>query len=292
MGFLALMFHFSQLLAQVKPNTDTLKFTYKRYTLKKYQYNPQEWRMEIYQEAQKIYALDAPKAGHLQFVSVNNLTSYDIDQDGHANLILQKYSPQEGEAITWYILSLEANHFKEITQVKTLYDTPWLADYDKDGVFEIVVKDYTFAYWNAAFLDAPYQTVPLKMSGGGYQPALGLMKKKLPNDLSQRANKIREAMLHFYQKAKNTYPYEVNVLGGEVHQRWGFIPPDLWATLLELYYTGNASVAKDFLEQSWYENLEGREAFWQDFQKQAAKSPYWRYISTWDTNSEQAGAEE
>lgn len=292
-GMLVFLSHSLPVFAQVKPNTDTLKFTYKRYTLKKYKHNStQKWHLEVYQEADKVFGLEAPKAGHLQFVSVNNLTSYDIDQDGHANMILQQYTSQEREEITWYILSLEANHFKEITQIKALYDTPWLADYDQDGAYEILVKDYAFAHWNADFLDSPYQIVPLRLSVGAYQPALDLMQKELPLDLAERAEKIKQAMIQFYQKCKATYPYEANVLEGEVTQRWGFIPSDLWATLLELYYTGNAGAAKDFLDQSWYEELEGKDAFWQDFQNQAAQSPYWEYINTWDINTKQAGAQE
>jgi hypothetical protein len=282
---------FFSINAQIKPNEDTLKFTYKRYTIKKFASNTDKWHMEVYQEGSKVFGLEAPKAGHLQYVSINGITTYDIDQDGHANLVLQKYLDNEKEEVAWYILSLEANQFKKIDEIHSMYGTPWLADYEGDGTFEIIIKEYTFANWNASFLDSPYQTLPLRFISGSYQPALDLMKKELPQDLEEKAGKIKQALTQFYQKSKATYPYEVNVLAGEVNQRWSFIPVDLWATLLHLYYTGNGQETASFLDQSWYEPLEGKAAFWQDFQQQASLSAYWQTIQNWNMTSHQAEVE-
>ncbi len=268
-------------LAQMKPNTDTTKFTYKRYTIKKYSSQTNLWQLEVYQNHQKVFGLEAKKAGHLQYVAINGQTTSDITQDGHANLILQQYLDTPNEEVVWHILSLAPDSFQEITSIKTQFGSPWLADFEQDGKYEVIVKDYVFANWNADFLNSPYHLVYLALEDGKYLPSKKLMQQAPPRNLEEITAKIQTAQEEFYKKNKAVYPYEVSVLGGEVRQRWSFIPSDLWATLLQLYYTAHSDLAQDFLNQAWYAPLEGKEEFWKDFQAQIAKSPYWEHIKEW-----------
>ncbi len=271
--------------AQIKPNTDTTKFTFKKYTVKKYAGTSGAWHLEVYQNYQKVFGLQADKAGHLQYVAINGQTKGDITQDGYANLILQKYLDTPQEEVAWHILSLAPDDFQEITSLTTPFGSPWLADFEQDGKYEIIVKDYVFANWNTDFLSSPYHLVYLVFEDGKYVPSQELMRQAIPENLEATAAKIKAAQEAFYQKSKATYPYEVSVLGGEANQRWSFIPPDLWATLLQLYYTSHGELAQDFLNQAWYAPLEGKEDFWKDFQMQISKSPFWQYIKDWNNTS-------
>lgn len=284
--FCLIQFPLRGVFAQIQPNTDTTKFTYKRYTIKKYESASEKWHLEVYQNYQKVFGLTAGKAGHLQYVALNGQTTSDITQDGQANLILQQYLDTPKEEVSWYILSLAPDNFQEIATITAQFGSPWLADFEQDGKHEVIVKDYVFANWNSDFLSSPYHLVYLAFEEDKYVPSQKLMQQTAPEDLEARAATIKTTQEAFYQKSKATYPYEVNVLGGEPAQRWSFMPPDLWATLLQLYYTGQGSLAQDFLNQAWYAPLEGKEEFWKDFHTQIAKSPYWQYIATWnDTKS-------
>ncbi len=266
------------LRAQI-PGGDTLKILFRNYTIKKYKdYEQNIFKAEIYNEKAKLYEWKAEKASHLQFVAINDKYTYDITGDSIYNFVFQEYVSADNDAFIWYILSLDRHEFKVIDKVPSLYSTPWLSDIGYDGVYEIIVKDYTFAYWNASFLDSPYVQVILRLQDGKYRPALNFMQQdeiKYPEAL---ATEIRQGMQAFYEKSKSTYPYKVEILGGSKSQRWGFISPKLWGTMLTFIYAGQADLAWKFLDQAWYEKIEGKDAFLADFKGKLAQSPFWAEI--------------
>ncbi len=266
---------------------DTLKLSFKRYLMKKYyDHGQKKYRAQVLLNKKVVFELDAKRAGHLQFVAIQNTHSYDITGDGERNFIFQKYLGGEEQANTWYILSLGRENFEILDTIYSKYGTPWLGDFGQDGRYEIVINDYVFANWNASFVKSPYERVVLEYRDKNYHMAPEWMLQSDTVLLNPKvAEEVKQTMMDFYEMAKNTYPYDVSVLGGPPEQRWGFISPKLWGTLMRLLYTGKGSQAENFLAQAWYSEIEGKEAFMEDFLKQIQKSPYWEQVQ--EMNSRQ-----
>lgn len=270
---------FSWEIAQAQIPNDTLKIKFKRYIIKKYKDTSDSlYKAKVFLEGKEVYQLKAQRPGHIQFIGVNNKYTYDITQDSIHNFIFQYYYGGEDQVNTWYILSLERFQFKVLDTIHSAYSSPWLSDFEKDEQYEIIVKDYTFAHWNASFLDSPYEKVILEYRNGKYRVAPQRMTSSKDSISSQLAQEIQEGMKEFHEKSLETYPYTTNVLGGKPEQRWGFISSKLWGTMLHFIYTGQAQKALEFLNLAWYEKIEGKEVFLQDFQKQLSQSPYWNDI--------------
>ncbi|GAB4401462.1 MAG: hypothetical protein OHK0053_24220 [Microscillaceae bacterium] len=272
-----LVFAFLAVQAQSpsRPLSDTTKIRFKQYVFKKFREDNQ-WVAGLYWQDSLLFRIQAPKASHLQYVAIDGLAFQDINQDNVPNFILQQYAPSETDyTCYWHIFALDRTQFRKEAEIQARQHIPWLADFDRDGIFEIVVKDYTFLHWNADFLQSPYELVPLRFQQGRYTPDLGLPRDSLPASLASQADSIRTALEQFYQESKKAYPYTVEVLGGSPEQRWGFVPSRLWAILLRLFYLGRGPEAPAFVEACWPAALEGREAFWDDFMARLRQSPFW-----------------
>ncbi len=55
---------------------------------------------------------------------------------------------------------------------------------------------------------------------------------------------------------------------------------DLWATMLDLIYSGHAKEAYQFLDQAWPPSRAGKETFVSEFRAQLARSPYQAAIAS------------
>ena len=147
---------------------------------------------------------------------------------------------------------------KEFRKVATLDardgDLSHFEDLDGDGSLEFVTNDFTFAYWRTSFADSPAPRVVLKFRAGAYHVAPELMQKAAPAaaELERHSREVREA--------------------GQWQTRR--VPPALWATMLDLIYTGHPDLAWSFLNSSWGRTSEEKEEFRREFLAQLAKSPY------------------
>jgi hypothetical protein len=140
-------------------------------------------------------------------------------------------------------------------------------DLDRDGKAEAIVRDDTFAYWNAAYVGSPAPEVILRYKSGKYVPALDLMAQPLPPaDSLARASKAGAAGLRKVGKYPSDDPCAE------------FPSLQLWGTMLDLVYTGHPKTARRFFDQSWPSDVPGKQRFLADFRKQLAKSPYWPAI--------------
>lgn len=119
--------------------------------------------------------------------------------------------------------------------------------------------DYAFAYWKAPFSESPAPEVVLY-----YDPARGryaadgpAMRKRaeVRGTLGELTAKIHEA----FAKA----PADG-------------LPPALWRHMLDLIYTGQATAARDLLDQGWKRDTAAKERFWDEFREQLNKSEIWR----------------
>jgi hypothetical protein len=66
----------------------------------------------------------------------------------------------------------------------------------------------------------------------------------------------------------------------DLHGSWpdADVTPELWATMLDLIYTGHRIVAWQFLEEAWPLRVAGKDAFKREFLEQLKESPYWQSI--------------
>jgi hypothetical protein len=255
---------------------DTLKLRYRRYVMKKYfQSEKKEFVFEIRRENQLVYQVFAPKFSHLQYVAIQGMTTFDLEKDSINNFIIQAYRGGEREQTEWHILNLARNETNLQGKITADFAVPWLSDLDNDGVMELLVKDYTFAHWNADFLASPYQTAILRYENGAYHLAQNLLQNDSLHYAETTIETVKSAMEKFYLEATKNYPFKANVLAGKPNERWGFIAPILWASMLELIYAGQAARAWELADKAWYEKLEGKNEFLNDFKQQLTKSPFW-----------------
>jgi hypothetical protein len=52
-------------------------------------------------------------------------------------------------------------------------------------------------------------------------------------------------------------------------------PPELWANMLDLIYSGHADMAWDFFDKAWPKNIKGKEAFLKEFRSSLKSSQFW-----------------
>jgi hypothetical protein len=187
----------------------------------------------------------------------------DITGDGKANLVVSEWTGGMHCAYLSYIFQIDAE-FRQVAAVNGLHSEPRFEDLDRDGKLEILLDDWTFAYWWTCFADSPAPRVILRYCSGAYKPATDLMRKPAPTQREM------EEHLHRVRKGegwaeKNGY-YETTP------------PSHLWGYMLDLIYSGNAVSAWKFLDRAWPQSMAGKDEFVRAFKEQLATSEYWPEI--------------
>jgi hypothetical protein len=130
-----------------------------------------------------------------------------------------------------------------------------LEDVNRDGVPEIKIGDFRFAYWrDVPFSDTPVPEVLLRFRRRGYEVACDLMRQPPPDDASLRET-ARE------------------LAGG---WKTGDPPPEFWGFAVDLVYAGNADQAWRLFEVGWPPGNPGRDEFVRELRARLADSPCWR----------------
>ncbi len=127
-------------------------------------------------------------------------------------------------------------------------------DLDGDGVPEVKVQDWRFAYWrDYAFVETAAPDVILRYRAGAYQPACDLMRIDAPGEreLRARARELSDGWLN------------------------GDPPAGLYAYALDLIYGGHADLAWRFFDLAWPRDAGDKAEFLDDFRRQLAGSPCW-----------------
>jgi hypothetical protein len=130
-----------------------------------------------------------------------------------------------------------------------------LEDVNRDGVPEIKVGDFRFAYWrDVPFSETPVPEVLLRFSGSGYEVACDLMRDTPPD-----AAGLRET-------------------AADLAAGWttGDPPAELWGFAVDLVYSGNAEHAWRLLDLAWPAGNPGKEDFLRELRARLADSPCWR----------------
>lgn len=127
-------------------------------------------------------------------------------------------------------------------------------DLDGDGVPEVKIGDFRFAYWrDYSFAETPVPDVILAWRHGAYRPACDLMKEDAPTAAA------------------------LNRKGRELTQGWtaGDPPPGFWGYAVDLIYQGHADLGWRLLERGWPPAIEGKDVFLKDLREHLRGSPCW-----------------
>lgn len=155
--------------------------------------------------------------------------------------------------------------------VSAAHSDPIFEDVDGDGRPELLLHDWTFAYWKTSFAGSPAPKVILRFDKDSVTLAADLMRKPAVPwlELVGKASAV----------LRNPYwdNFKVNPDGttGNPDGMSGNPPPQLWAMMLDLIYSGQWRQAFEFLDLSWPRGLPGKSEFEHEFLAELQTSPYW-----------------
>ena len=190
----------------------------------------------------------------------------DITGDGQPDLVISEWLGGANCCLTLHIFEIGPT-FKKLGTIDAGYGDsgPHFMSprqgLEKPPALAVQIHDWTFANWNTDFADSPAPKVILRFSDNAYRIAPDLMRTAPPSptDLATRASTVKN------------YPPAPRAANGLAHKS----RPDLWATMLDLIYSGHADEAWKFLDDAWPPKVTGKDKFATDFRTQLAKSKYW-----------------
>ena len=219
---------------------------------------------KVYYEAGSRYSLKTvenvdyvPKTGE-------SIETKDITGDSIPDLIVSVWSGGAHCCFSVIIFSL-GEELKKIAEIEGVDSSFEFKDFEGDGLYELVGRDWTFAYWETSFANSPAPQVVLRYQHGKYALATDIMKKQ-PPDKKELEAKIVELRDKFAN---------VGALDDEA-------PSELWEYMLDLIYSGNGKLAFTVFNKAWPDHREGKEEFLASFKAQLVKSSYWPEIKTFN----------
>jgi hypothetical protein len=238
---------------------------------------------EILKNGKPVYVQKARKKGEKFFIG----TMYKDDPDaalikmgmditgaGQPDLVISEWLGGANCCLLFHIFEIGPT-FKKLGAIDAEFGDsgPHFVHPDKDSKstgLAIEIHDWAFANWNTDFADSPAPKVILRFSDNAYRVAPDLMRAPVlsASDLAARAAEVK----NYATSAKGgTWPH-------------AGISPQLWATMLDLIYSGHADDAWKFLDDAWPPKVQGRDAFARDFRTQLAKSKYWPAVEAMNTS--------
>jgi hypothetical protein len=238
---------------------------------------------EILKNDKQVYLQKAKRKGEKFFIG----TMYKDDPDaplikmgmdvtgaGQPDLVISEWLGGANCCLLFHIFELGPT-FKKLGTIDAEFGDsgPHFLHPDKDSKttgLAIQIHDWTFANWNTDFADSPAPKVVLRYSDNAYRVAPDLMRAPVPDasDLATLAAQVKS--------------YAASAKGGEwPHAQ---VSPQLWATMLDLIYSGHESEAWKFLDDAWPPKVQGKDAFAHDFRAQLAKSRYWPTVEAMNSS--------
>ena len=176
--------------------------------------------------------------------------------DGVPGLVISETTGGAHCCYAWRLFRLGRDRVEQLGVFDTQNsDVCPLADVNHDGIPELRLTDWTFAYWKASFADSPAFTVLYRLAQNRYVAAPELMRQA-PMEPQALADKARAVEMD-----------------GD-----GSIPPALWSAMLELISSGRAAQVTEFLDQAWPGRRAGRAQFVKEFTEQLKRSDNWRLL--------------
>lgn len=218
-----------------------------------------EGSFEILRDGRRVYARKVLFPFGIIKDDVIKFMGEDITGDGKPNLVISEYTGGAHCCSIEYIFEI-GEEFRKIATIDGMHSEPGFIDLDGDKKLEIVLNDWTFAYWRASFSESPAPEVILRFSDGAYQVAADLMRKLAPDstELAKRAKDVLDS--------------------DNWDRERGEIPSSLWSYMLDLIYTGHADLSWQFFEMAWPPDFPGKDEFLSDFWGTLSCSPYWNIL--------------
>ena len=186
----------------------------------------------------------------------------DINGDGVSDVVITEWTRGAHCCSLFHVFSL-GSVVNEIAVIDAQHsDESEFVDAHHNGILDFSTRDWTFAYWKRSFAESPAPAIFLKWDKTRYildadqmrRPPLGAI------ELEDEALKIK--------------------VDSQWSDEWReCLPPSsMWATMLDLIYSGNDYQAWRFAELAWNPSCPGIAQFLKDFKLQLAQSPYWTEI--------------
>lgn len=135
------------------------------------------------------------------------------------------------------------------------------AQADADPALEILLPDWTFAYWECGFAYSPVPLVVLDFDGESWRPSAALMRRP-PGEMPDAAA--------FAARWRRWQAGEPEPSGEHL--------PAPWGELLELLYSGNAALAWRLLDAGWPGDDAGKAEFRASLLERLRHSEAWPVI--------------
>ncbi len=177
----------------------------------------------------------------------------NLTGDGQPNLLLIEFTGGLHCCTRGTVLSL-GRGFRDYGTIDGADGDVTLDDVDHDGIPEIKVGDFRFAYWrDVPFSDTPVPDVIYRFRKDHYEVACDLMHEDPPDDATLR----RQAR--------------------DLAHGWttGDPPVDLWSAAVDYVYSGNPDAAWRLLDLAWPQGNPGEADFVADLKSRLAGSPCW-----------------
>jgi len=180
----------------------------------------------------------------------------DITGDRVPDVVVHQFSGGAHCCSRATVLSLGREQLLELGSFDGGHGDVELEDVNGDGVSEIKVGDWRFAYWrDYPFGDTEVPEVLFRYRDGRYQVACDLMRQAAPPpdaaELHARARELTDGWVT------------------------GDPPAEFWGFAVDLVYRGQADLAFSWLESSWPASVSGRAEFLRDLREKLRGSPCW-----------------
>ncbi len=220
---------------------------------------------EILKDGHRVY-MSRLDMGGVSLYHYNKAISLgkDITGNGTPNLVVSEYTGGAHCCYVDYVFEMG----QEVRQIAKIWGGSRSVDFtdlDGDSKLEIVLRDWSFAYFLTYFAAYRPPDVILRYQDGAYRIAADLMRKPAPSqeDLERDAVQVLDDA-----------SWE-----GEAWLEHGWVPESLWSTMLELLYTGHSDLAWQFFEMAWPPDISGKDAWLSKFRAKLEDSPYWPFNS-------------
>jgi hypothetical protein len=265
-----------------QPLDSSWERTFGAYTLRASQRGKElDGLFEVVRDGQVIFSM----AGHRFSIfeqegeDATNLVAAagtDLTGEGQPDVVVMEYSGGAHCCSTFHIFQL-GNSFRQVDSINGEHGDIQFKDLDGDGIPEIVLQDWTYAYEFTCFAGSPAPELILRYEGGHYQVAPDLMRAPRPTDeeLEAEAEKVKAE-------------YRATDENGQIHlaspSEWGAADALLWKDLLDLIYGGHEDLAVKFFDIAWPEWADGKEEALKNFAETVGKSPFWQQMVDGEEN--------